>query len=42
LVQLLILIISLAEYFQFHRFSCTSGVPCCSSISSLFLPLVNN
>ncbi len=41
LLQLLILIISLAEYFQFRRFFRTSGVPCCSSISSLFLLLVN-
>ncbi len=37
----LILIISLAAYFQFCRFFCTSGVPCCSSTSSLFLLLVN-
>jgi hypothetical protein len=36
-----LLIISLAEYFQFRRFFCTSGVPCCSSISLLFLLLVN-
>ncbi len=37
----LILIVSLAAHFLFHRFFCTSGVPCCSSVSSLFLLLVN-
>jgi hypothetical protein len=36
LVQLLILIISLAEYFKFHRFFGISRMPCCSSIFSLF------
>jgi hypothetical protein len=38
----LILIISLAAYFQFLRLFCTSGVPCCGSISSLLLLLVTN
>ncbi len=39
--ELLILIVSLAAHFLFHRFFCTSGVLCCSSVSSLFLLLVN-
>ncbi len=38
----LILIISLAAYFQFLRLFCTSDVPCCGSISSLLLLLVTN
>jgi hypothetical protein len=37
----LILIIWLAVYFQFCTFFCTSGVPCCSSVSSLILLYVN-
>jgi hypothetical protein len=32
---------SLAAHCQFRRYFCTSGVPCCSSISSLLLLLVN-
>ncbi len=36
-----ILIVSLAAHFRFHRFFCTSRVPCCSSISPLLLLLVN-
>jgi hypothetical protein len=36
LAQFLILIISLAEYFQFHKFFSTSGAPCCNLISFLF------
>ncbi len=32
---------SLAAHCQFCRFFCTSDVPCCSSISSLLLFLVN-
>jgi hypothetical protein len=42
LVQFLILIISLATYFQFCRFFCTFSVPYYSSISSLLLLLVTN
>jgi hypothetical protein len=42
LVQFLILIISLAAYFHFCRFFCASGVPCCSSMSSLYLLLGTN
>ncbi len=34
--------LSTAAYFLFCRFFCTSSVPCCSSISSLFLLLVTN
>jgi hypothetical protein len=42
LVQFWVLIISLAVYFLFCRFFCTSGVSCCSSVSCLFSLLVNN
>jgi hypothetical protein len=36
-----ILFVSLAAHCQFHRFFCTSGVLCCSSMSNMLLLLVN-
>ncbi len=42
LVQFEILMMSLADYFNFCGFLSASGVPCCSSFTSLFILQVKN